>query len=192
MSNNKIEAKEGKTYETGIGLNLNVENSPATAATIQVPNATRKQLEEFEKSAPTCMESPAKQYLKHGSSVFKLVFFYLETTGTGKKAEIFQLSETAVNEIEETFLRYILPQSSITPNNLTIEMINGKRTLCKNAYPVQTSPLPVRHVNTILLRHNSCAFDVRTLLSTSGQSFINNLHSINLHFGDTLPLFRVY
>ena len=93
MSNNKIEAKEGKTYETGIGLNLNVENSPATAATIQVPNATRKQLEEFEKSVPTCMESPAKQYLKHGSSsVFKLVFFYLETTGTGKKAEIFQLS----------------------------------------------------------------------------------------------------
>ena len=33
LSNNKIEAKEGKTYETGIGLNLNVENSPATAAT---------------------------------------------------------------------------------------------------------------------------------------------------------------
>ena len=208
LSNNKIEAKEGKTYETGIGLNLNVENSPATAATIQLPNATHKQLEEFEKSVPTCMERPSKQYLKHGSSsIFKLVFFDLETTGTGKKAEICQLS--AVNEIEETFSCYILPQSSISPsasrvNNLTIEMINGKRTLCKNAYPVQTSLLPAvlqsffeflqsntdRHVNTILLGHNSCTFDVPTLLRTAGQSFINNLHSINLHFGDTLPLFR--
>ena len=213
MGNNKIEAKEGKTYESGIGLNLNVNNLPATATKTQLPNATHKQLEEFEKIVPTCMERPSKQYLKHcSSSVFKLVFFDIETAGTGKKAEICQLS--AVNEVEEKYSCYILPNSSISPsasrvNNLSIEIINGKRTLCKNAYPVETSPLPValqlffeflrstigtdkvdKHVNTILLDHNSCTFDIPTLLRTAGQSFIINLHSINLHFGDTLPLFR--
>ena len=64
-------------------------------------------------------------------------------------------------------------------------MINGKRILCKNAYPVQASPLPAvlqsffeflqsntgRHVNTILLGHNSCTFDVPTLLRTACQSY---------------------
>ena len=62
LSNNKIQAKEGRTYETEIGLNLDVENSPPTAAKIQVPNATHKQREEFENSVPACMESLAKHY----------------------------------------------------------------------------------------------------------------------------------
>ena len=133
--NNKIEAKEGKTYESGIGLNLNVENLPVTDTTMQFPTVTHKQLQEFEKVVPTCIERESKQYLKHSSSpIYKLVFFDIETTGTGKKAEICQLS--AVNEIGGTFSSYIIPNSAVSPlasrvNNLSIEIINGKITLQK-------------------------------------------------------------
>ena len=197
LKNNKKEAKEGKTYETGIGLNLHVEqeNVSAVPECINLRGATHEQLKEIEKFVSPFTERPSKHYLTYeATKTYQFVFFDIETTSIGKNAEICQLS--AVTENGKTYSTFIMPNGSVSPsasrvNKLTIENVNGKRTLCKNSYPVSTASLQValksfstflhqysfepnkNNVVTVLIGHNSSTFDVPTLLRNADASFVN-------------------
>ena len=154
VKSNKKEAKEGKTYETGIGLNLHVEqeNVSAVPECINFRGATHEHLKEFEKFVSPFTERPLKHYLTYEvRNTYQFVFFGIETTSIGKNVEICQLS--AVTENGKTYQStFIMPNGSVSPsasrvNKLTFENVNGKRTLCKNSYPVSTASLQV--ANTV-------------------------------------------
>jgi predicted RNA binding protein with dsRBD fold (UPF0201 family) len=138
------EAKEGKTYETGIGLNLEKEttitttgnNSDVDVDKIVMGITNNKQLyEDLMKLVPPFTERPAKEYLSHDpDKTYQFVLFDTETTCTGKQAEICQLS--AICQNGDTFSSYILPNNSVgyyasKVNNLTVETINGKEHCAK-------------------------------------------------------------
>jgi DNA polymerase III epsilon subunit-like protein len=220
----KKREKEGKTYETGIGLNLGKETSTTTRAgsnTMDIDvnriimSMTKNQCKELIESVPTYIERPVKQTMTYDANkMYQIVIFDTETTCTGKNAEICQLS--AIRQSGETFSQYILPQCSVgyyasRVNNLTVEVINGSRTLCKNFQPMCSVTLDVglqSFINflqeqnthtcgrkdeqpiTVLIGHNAATFDVPTLLRNAGHSFKQQLCSMNMYFGDSLSLIR--
>jgi DNA polymerase III epsilon subunit-like protein len=100
---------------------------------------------EFEKLVPRFTQRPTKLSQRFDSSaVYNFIFFDLETTATGRNAEICQLSAKSQNG--NALSKYILPARDISPgasrvNDLTVQYIHGKRVLCKNAYPVNSVSL---------------------------------------------------
>ena len=79
-------AIEGKTYETGIGLNLELN---------RISTVTSGTLKEIESIVPEYTTRPlAKQFKYEESKVYNILIFDIETTTTGKSAELFQLSLT--------------------------------------------------------------------------------------------------
>ena len=107
-----------------------------------------------------------------------------------------------------------MPKSNISPgasrvNNLTIENINGTRSLCKNSVPVAAMSLEnalssfikfiqqacsINSCSTqsipVLIDHNAAVFDVPVLLRNSGKLYNEQLDQINVNFGDSLPLIK--
>ena len=104
--NARIECKEGKTYETAIGLNLlstpSAEVSPHNETQKNkkyvgidnlLKNITRTQCEEFPKLLINCMDRPKKVYKMYNpTEPYQLIIFDLETTDKRRAAEICQLS----------------------------------------------------------------------------------------------------
>jgi DNA polymerase III epsilon subunit-like protein len=219
--NTKREAKEGQTYQTGIGLNLDTsgkkESKKQTKGTLTVlgvdpSKITMEERLEFEKLVPRFTQRPTRLSQRFDSSVaYNFIFFDLETTATGRTAEICQLSAKSQNG--NALSKYILPARDISPgasrvNDLTVQYIHGERVLCKNAYPVNSVSLGdalsffveyirccintvvVPNSKTILLGHNSSTFDIPTLFRSSDNSFKDQLTEMNVYIGDTLPLTR--
>lgn len=221
--NTKNEVKEGKTYETGIGLNLSTENTPGLANIESNANdhkleklfktITKKQCEEFDKLVPHCIERPQVVYKTYSQTMpYQFIIFDLETSDTGSKAEICQLS--AITQTGSMYSSYIMPKSNISPgasrvNNLTVENINGTRSLCKNSVPVAAMSLEnalssfikfiqqacsINSCGTqsipVLIGHNAAVFDVPVLLRNSGKLYDEQLDQINVNFGDSLPLIK--
>ena len=74
------EAREGKTYETGIGLNLDLN---------RISTITSSTLKEIESIVPEYTTRPlAKQFKYEESKVYNILIFDTETTTTGKSAEL--------------------------------------------------------------------------------------------------------
>ncbi|CAB4037258.1 exonuclease R569, partial [Paramuricea clavata] len=97
---------------------------------------------------PPFTERPAKEYLSHDpDKTYQFVLFDIETTCTGKQAEICQLSAICQNVENENLV-------------------------------------------TVLVGHNAATFDVPTLLRNAGNNFEEQLHSMKICFGDSLPLIR--
>ena len=220
--NAKKEVKEGKTYETGIGLNLSSESTsgPAIQSSthdLNIENIlhkiTKKQCEEIEKLVPHCIERPHIIYKTYSpTKSYQFILFDIETSDTGSKAEICQLS--AITQNGSTYSSYIMPKSNISPrasrvNNLTIENIKGTRSLCKNSLPVVAMSLEIalssfskfieKHCCIkssgtksipVLIGHNAAVFDVPILLRNAGKSYDEQLDQMNVHFGDSLPLIK--
>ena len=81
------EAREGKTYESGIGLNLDLNR--ISTVTSSSP------LKEIESIVPEFTTRPlAKQFKYEESKVYNILIFDSETTTTGKSAELCLLSAT--------------------------------------------------------------------------------------------------
>ena len=130
--NAKDEVKEGKTYECGIGLNLSNESLPQPSPHVNIEgilsSITKVQSEQFEKVVPNCIERPHiihKKYIP--DQLYQLIIFDIETSDTGTKAEICQLSAISQNGL--TYNSYIIPSGNISyrasrVNNLTIKCIN--------------------------------------------------------------------
>ena len=95
-------------------------------------------------------------------------------------------------------------------NSLTVEIINGVRTLCKSFDPVNSVSLETAlqsftkfleknlhtcvgnqdNLVTVIVGHNAATFDLPTLLRNAGNSFEEQLYNMNICFGDSLPLIR--
>lgn len=138
---------------------------------------------------------------------YQFIIFDIETTCTGKLAEICQLSAVSENGRHE-FSTFILPQSSISysaylVNGMTIKNINGIRTLCHRNNPVQSVTIEealgdfqtfikqvknsdeVNNNLAVLIGHNSATFDVPILLRNSGDNFKDSLTA-------TLPIAYIW
>ena len=134
------EAKEGKTYETSVGLNLDMNATQPSPTAFDIEhisdNISPNELREYEKLVPPYAPKPNPETLTYNpTKSYSFIVFDTETTCTGKQAEICQLS--AINETNLTiFSRYILPKNNISPgatqvNKLSVKNINGKRQLFK-------------------------------------------------------------
>ncbi|CAB4012397.1 Hypothetical predicted protein [Paramuricea clavata] len=183
----KKEAKEGKTYKTGVGLNLVKESSTAclvasntTVVDIDkiIMSLTTKNHQEMTKLVPPFTERLQKKYYSYDKEKrYQFVLFDAETTCT--------------------------------------ETINGTRTLCKRFNPVSSvtleaelqsfvkflqdeqslptcgpNPIKMDNLITVLVDLNAAIFDVPTLLPNGDDSFEDKLHNMNICFGDSLLLMR--
>ena len=179
-----------------------------------IRNLTTDHYQEYRKSVPPFIERPNKKYLTYDTEKrYLFVLFDTETTCTGKQAEICQLS--AITKNGEIFSSYIMPKGSVgyyasKVNNLTVEIINGVRTLCKSFDPVNSVSLETalqsftkfleknlhtcvvnqENLVTVIVGHNAATFDVPTLLRNAGNSFEEQLYNMNICFGYSLPLIR--
>ena len=93
VKNNKKEAREGKTYETVIGLNLHFEqeNVYAEPEYMNLRGATHEQLKEFENFVSPFTERQSN-IRSHPNPNPNPRVFDIERTSIGKNAEICQLS----------------------------------------------------------------------------------------------------
>ena len=116
----KKEAKEGKTYETGIGLNLDLSILPASP------------MKEIETIVSPYTPRPLATKVKYDENKFyNFLIFDTETNTTGKSAELSQLSATDQTGLYQ-FSTYTLPVHDIDHfasklNKLKIVKVNGER-----------------------------------------------------------------
>ena len=148
-----------------------------------------------------------------GLTELKKGFFphFFNTTCTGRKAEICQLSATDETGLN-IFSNYILPSGNVSNgasrvNKLSARTINGKRRLYKENQPVETVTLDqalqkfltflgnVKYpVNSefviILIGHNASVFDTPILLRESNTEFHSKLRQLNVCFADSQILVK--
>ena len=221
------EKQEGKTYESNIGMNLDQSVSvPATNTAInesntelnalikeKIPRETLTVYEEEISSFTPRPNCPSKEFDKNVE--YNIILFDVETNATGKAAQLCQLS--AIDKTcENCFSTYILPDNDINNyatrvNKLTIQSVNGKRTLFKNNEALETLTCQeatsrfVKYVNscirsskartskdvcTILIGHNARRFDIPILLRNSASEIHVEMQALGICFGDSLPLFE--
>ena len=208
-SNAKKEEREGPTYQTGIGLNLDLSDSNTLLAQLStlIKNLTTCQVKEYEKLVPPVTTRPTSPQITFQDSIkYQFIVFDTETTSTGKDAQICQIA--AITKSGKCFNEYILPTCNISHhasliNKLSIKTINGHRTLLKDNNPVNSVSLEEclekfgkflstsdTNSHTVLIGHNSTTFDTPTLLRCGGLAFKQRLSSQNLFFADSLHLVR--
>lgn len=213
------EAREGKTYETGIGLNLeltSIVSSPVTdwqACVMAMPHNQFKEIEDF---VPKITLRPVAKEVKYENNIFyNFLIFDTETNATGKSAEICQLSVTD-KSASHKFSVYIMPTQDIDlhaskVNKLKIVKINGERKMYKDDKVVRAIPFASaiaqfksylsqsisiatnstnKQVRTVLIGHNAFTFDTPILLRNAGNEFSSELQSMDVWFADSLYLFK--
>ena len=212
----KKQAKEGNTYQTGIGLNLNPNNSTKLIQEFDIINL--KISNEELKNLETCISEltirpVAEKFPYDRNNVYNFVIYDIETNTCGKTAEICQLSAVDKSGLH-CFDDYILPLRDVDihatrVNGLSVRTVRGVRILFKDNKPVQTVSLgkslenfltylekTVRRVKsdnniyTVLIGHNSHVFDTPTLLRQGGHQLCEKLPCLNVFFSDTLPVMK--
>ena len=130
-----------------------------------------------------------------------LFFLTLNTTCTGKHAEICQLS--AINETNLTiFSRYILPPKNNRPratrvNKLSVKNVNGKSQFFKENKSVQTvslhEALPEFQKDscTILIGHNSSLRELRVCPRDEQARVTHAISTITLKLSPSLSYSKV-
>jgi len=215
------ETREGKTYETGIGLNLeltSIMSSPTTDRQ-SVMSMSPNQFKEIENFAPKITFRPVAKQVKYGDKIlYNFLIFDCKTNGTGKSAEICQLSVTN-KSASNKFSVYIMPTQDIDlyaskVNKLEIVKINGERKLYKddkvvratvyllilrllnsraishNIYISITKDTTNKQVHIVLIGHNASTFNTPILLRNAGKGFSSDLQSMDVWFADSLSLFK--
>ena len=211
------EAREGKTYETGIGLNLDLTSimsiTECQARVLVMPLSQFKEIEHF---TPTFTPRPLAKQVNYEENIFyNFLIFDTETNATGKSAEICQLSVTN-KSASHKFSVYIMPTQDIDfyasrVNKLKIVKVNGERKLYKDDKVVTAIPFDNaisqfksylsqsiniaknstnKQVRTILIGHNASTFDTPILLRNAGKEFTSELQSMDVWFADSLSLFK--
>lgn len=106
------ESKEGKTYQTNIGLNLDPNKSTDQVVVKEIDvnlKITKEELQQFETYLPELTIRPvAEKYSFNTNHVYNFIIFDTETNMSGKTAEICQLSAIDRSGLHE-FNDYILP-----------------------------------------------------------------------------------
>ena len=211
------EAKEGKTYQSDIGLNLD-PNSPSSQVAHEIDvnvKITKKELQQFEKFLPELLIRPAVEKNSFNTNnVYNFITFDIETNTSGKAAEICQLSPIDRSGLFP-FNEYVLPSNDINihaskVNKLTVRRVHGMRALFKEDQLVVSVSLQTalenflvyieqsigrlkrnnKEIYTVLIGHNAQTFDTPTLLRQGGNGFCSRLTSNNVFFADSLILIR--
>lgn len=213
--NSQKEAKEGKTYETAVALNLDTsvnQPTPRTHSHIEhlLENISDNELHEYEKLVPSYYAQPDLPKLTYDpNQTYTFVVFDTETTCTGKNAELCQLSTIHENQV---FSKYVLPTGNVSigasrVNKLSVQNISGIRKLLKENQPVETVSLDkaLQQFHTflsqvkcssrkesciVLIGHNSSTFDTPILLRRSDENFRSKLSNLNVYFGDSQILVK--
>ena len=161
------EAKEGTTYQTGVGLNLNTDtNSTKTNLGKGIPEpeiqVKSEQFKEIENIVPPYTPRPQVKKIKFDKNKnYNFLVFDTETNSTGKLAEICQLSVCDMSG-SHMFSEYVLPTHDIDfyasrVNNLEIRTIEGVRKLFKNE--ISLPSIPFCEALTKLERYISLSID---------------------------------
>ena len=214
------EKKEGKTYETNIGLTLPKATSTCTTANEELfcPDLPVDTLAPYEEIVPPYTPRPQCSPIAFDDNAavfYNIVLFDTETNTTSKQAELCQLA--AINQSRlASFSEYVLPNKNIDKyasrvNNLSIKTVDGKRLLFKQSNPVlaltcdevlsrfinylensvrECQKLTAHKVCTVLVGHNAKRFDVPVILHNSNSSIIAKFQSLGIFFGDSLSLFE--
>ena len=117
------EAKEGKTSETGIGLNIDLNT---------ISSVTASALKDIKSIVPQYTARPLAKQVNYDENKFNnFLIFDTETNTTGKSAELCQLSVTDQSGFHQ-FSTYILPVQDIDcfpskVNKLKIVKVNDER-----------------------------------------------------------------
>ena len=115
--NSQNEAKEGKTYETAVALNLDTSVNQPTPRTLtniehRLEKISDNELHEYEKLVPPYHAQPELRKLTYDpKQTYSFVVFDNDTTCTGKNAELCQLSAIHENQV---FSKYILPTGNVS------------------------------------------------------------------------------
>ena len=148
------ESRESTTYQTGVGLNLNVsaiESSERTRKAIlhiqgKAQAMKSHKFEEIENTvSPYTSQLQTKNMSLNDNSYYNFLVFDTETNTTGIAAEICQLA--AIDHSgSHIFSQYILPKKDIDArasavNNLTIKNVNNQRKLFKKESMLNALPL---------------------------------------------------
>ena len=91
----KKQAKEGSTYQSGIGLNLDPNNSTKLIQEFDIISfkISSEELKNFETCIPELMIRPvAEKFPYDRNNVYNFVIYDIETNTSGKTTEICQLS----------------------------------------------------------------------------------------------------
>ena len=163
VHNNKLktdgnkETKEGSTYQSNIGLNLDPNKTDTVANENEIDvnsKITKEELQHFEKFLPELTVRPvAAKHPFSRNNVYNFIMFDIETNTSGKTAEICQLSaldRSGLLQVNE----YVLPSKDVDihasrVNKLSVRQVNGVRTLCKEDDPV-TSVLIDKAIQILL------------------------------------------
>ena len=214
------EAKEVKTYETSIGLNLTLTSEPHIHDVdykCLLNSITEKQLENYESVVSDHTTRPSVVHDKYDTEkLYNFIVFDTETNTTGKNAELCQLAANMewIN-FHATFsqIKILTFKQASRVNKLTIKSVNGNRKLFKENRPVETvslhetitqftkylertinkasiSSTDNKPVCTVLVGHNAATFDTPILLRNGSECFAKDLKRMGIRLADTLPLFK--
>ena len=148
------EAKEGITYETSVGLNLdpnanvNTTLTPSSSMKINLQRMPDNVFREIENLVPPHTSRAQSEKLQFNEMKhYNFVVFDIETNAMGKSAEVCQIAMTDKTG-SNTFSQYILPTKDTEihaskVNNLQVVNANGQRLLLKSGQVLPTVELHV-------------------------------------------------
>ena len=195
----KTSLKEGNTYQSGIGLNLDPNNSTKLIQEFDIINLkiSSEELKNFETCIPELTTRPvAEKFPYDRNNAYNFVIHDIETNMSGKTAEICQLSAVDQSGLH-CFNDYILPLRDVDihatrVNGLSVRTVRGVRTLFKDNQPVETVSLGKSLEKfltflekTVLIWHNSQVFDTPTLLRQGGHQLCEKLSFLNVFFSQS-------
>ena len=132
----RSEAREGATYQTNVGLNLDATKDDSITKLLKLAEQLEKtRFQEYESMVP-----PFKTHLKQPKISYNEAISYqfvvsdIETTGLSKQTQICQLA--AITKEGKSYNEYVLPTCDIDHhasriNKLSVKVVNGQRTLLK-------------------------------------------------------------
>ena len=142
-SNARSEAREGATYQTNVGLNLDATKDDSIAKLLKLAEQLEKtRFQEYESMVPPFKTRPKQPKISYNEAIsYQFVVFDIETTGLSKQTQICQLAP--ITKEGKIYNEYVLPTCHIDHhasriNKLSVKVVNGQRTLLKANVPVHS------------------------------------------------------
>lgn len=205
----RLERREGRTYESGIGVTP--EGKEMTKGMIEgmIEDVTDEELANIT-SGISHLETESSSIKDDG--VYECFSFDIETTGLKRDSEIIQIACTNIRDEHQNFNVYAVPEGNVAPsaskvNQLTTSFQDGKKVLMKNnrsvAKDVTSEQALTKFIEfldrqrttgegkIILIAHNGDSFDFPVFVnSLTKYALLERSKELGLLFLDSLRIFR--